>query len=239
MVELDEELVRKVCRFFNLSPSRLGLSDSVSYNSKAEDNQSYLDSTLSHWLSAIVSECRKKLLSKTNRDQYTHYFEHDTSVLLRMNALSRYQVYAIAKQNKIMTTNEIRRLENMRPIDGGDDIQDAGKPAGGLDKGGNTPPRGEADPTGGQVKPQRDAPSINLEFRRLIFAIGAQARHKAQKPKAFLEWIDGGLMSHRTAENTAIVDEMVELLKHVAETNSESELAKSVDKLLTAKELEA
>lgn len=246
MVELDEQLVRKVARTFVLAPSRLGLSDSVSYNSKAEDNQAYLDSSLSPWLNAITSECRKKLLSQSSRDASSHCFEHDTSVLLRLNALSRYQVYAMAKQNKIMTTNEIRKQENLPPIEGGDKFDESPvKPAGGIDKGGDTPPRGPADKTGGEAPlPRNYANSDVAARRRIVFGIASQARHKASKPKAFLEWIDGGLVSYRSHCNEVfgdevIVDDMLSLLKGIANTTTADNLAEKVNEVVTQKEIEA
>lgn len=246
MVELDEQLVRKVARTFNLAPSRLGLSDSVSYNSKAEDNQAYLDSSLSHWLIAIASECRKKLLSQSNRDAGTHCFEHDTTVLLRLNALSRYQVYAMAKQNKILTTNEIRKQENMPPIEGGDvfDAEPA-QPAGGIDKGGVVPPRGDGDNTGGEAPLPRNYANTHVAARRrIVFGIASQARHKAEKPKAFIEWIDGGLVSYRghcrdVFGDEGLVDDMLAILKAIAETASADNLAEMVNQAVTAKEIEA
>lgn len=254
MVELDEQLVRKACRFLNLAPSRLGLSDSVSYNSKAEDNQGYLDTTLSPWLLGIVGECRKKLLSINSLEGGLHYFGHNTDGLLRMNELQRYQVYAIAKQGKILTTNECRKREGYPPIEGGDKLDEPTTPAGGLDKGGAVPPRGPADATGGLVdtkpptddEPQRSAPAPegNVARRRIVFGIASQARHKAGKPKAFLDWIDGGLVSHRTEcravfANEDLVDEMLAALKDVANTATAEQLAAKVNEVVTKMESEA
>ena len=247
MTELDEQLVRKACRFLNLAPSRLGLSDSVSYNSKAEDNQGYLDTTLSPWLLGIVGECRKKLLSKNNTSSGSHYFGHDTDGLLRMNELARYQVYAIAKQAKLLTTNECRRREGYPPIEGGDKLDEPTTPSGGMDKGGDTTPRGPADATGGQVdaKPQRSyANNETAARRRIVFGIASQARHKADKPKAFLDWIDGGLVSYRSHcrevfGNEALVDEMLAALKAVADTATAEQLASKVNEVVTQKEIEA
>ena len=246
MVELDEGLVRKVCRFFNLSPSRLGLSDSVSYNSKAEDNQGYLDSTLSHWLVPITGECRKKLLSQSNRDNQTHYFAHDTKQLLRMNRMQRYQIYAIGRQAQILTKNECRIDDGLPPIEGGDNLDPPTTPAGGADKGAVTPPRGPADPTGGLAPAPRNQQQIaeTAARRRVIFGIGSHARHKARKPAAFIEWIDGGLVSHREhcreqIGNEEIVDEMVAILKTVAETTPEADLMCRVEAVISEKELAA
>lgn len=241
MVQLDEQLVRKVARFFNLSPSRLGLSDSVSYNSKAEDNQSYLDGTLSHWLIPIADQCRMKLFSRAMRDSGTRCFQHDTTQLLRMNDLSRYQVYAMARQNKILTVNEIRAKENMPPVDGGDDIHMDAAPAGGADKGGFAPGRGVADATGGNVAAEsvRSVDDQTAEKRRVVYAIAARARAKAaSSPKAFLDWVDGGLVSYRGTEaaNT-VVDEMVAELRSIAQTATAETLVDVVGERMTKKEL--
>lgn len=243
MVELDENLVRKVARFLVLAPSRLGLSDSVSYNSKSEDNQGYLDTTLSPWLIAITGECRKKLLSQFNRDNGSHYFGHDTNGLLRMNELSRYQIYAIGKQAGILKTNECRKREGLPPVHGGDEISQPTTPAGGMDKGGAVPPRGPADQTGGNV-PARSKPADEIARRRIVFGIAQQARHKAATPSAFIDWIDGGLVTYRNQckqafGNDALVDEILMALKALAETTTKERLSAAVDETMTQKELVA
>lgn len=153
MNEANQEQVREVARYFNLAPSRLGLSDSVSYNSKAEDNQAYLDTTLSPYLADITGECDLKLLTEAEQDQY--YCEHNTGALLRMNQMQRYQIYAIAVRNRLLLPNECRRKENEPPLPGGDEFPGPAAPApqpgssdGGADKNGNEPPRGPGKPPG-------------------------------------------------------------------------------------------
>lgn len=235
MVELDEQLARKVARFFNVAPSRVGLSDSVSYNSKTEDNQSYLDTTLSPWLLAITGECWLKLLSGANQDQETHEFEHDVSQLLRLNRLARYQIYSIAKRSRIMTTNECRTDDGLPPMTGGDDLDQPTTPAGGADKGGPTPARGPADQSGGQVPVDQ---MRQLERRRIVFDVASQARNKAQKPGAFLQWVDGGLISHRERCRRAgigesLVGDMVARLKEIAATATAAVLMERVDQEMT------
>ena len=43
--------------------------------------------------------------------------------LLRPDTETRYQTYLIARQGGILSTNEIRELENRPPIEGGDVVQ--------------------------------------------------------------------------------------------------------------------
>lgn len=114
--KLREDQIREIARLYKLPPSKLGLSDSVSYNSKSEDNQAYHDTTLSPWLDAIADECWFKLLTPSDREQLDLYFEHNTSALLRMNLLARFQAYEIAvnpNRGGFMTRSEIRRRENL------------------------------------------------------------------------------------------------------------------------------
>lgn len=147
MVEQGEAVVREVCRYFNVSPSRAGLSDSVSYNSKTEDNQSYLDTTLSPWLRSIEAEANMKLLSERQQRSNSHYFEFNVKALLKMNAKDEATVLGMMAQNGVINPNEWRRLLNMPPREGGDEYKSiqAASPAGGFDKGGNDAPRGPGD----------------------------------------------------------------------------------------------
>lgn len=130
--ELRQDQVREVARLFNLPPSRLGLSDSVSYNSKAEDNQAYHDTTLAPWLDAIADECWFKLLLPGERRGLQYYFEHNTASLLRLDLLKRFQAYEIAvnpNRGGFMLESEVRKKENLPSIAGIDDRRQSAQPS--------------------------------------------------------------------------------------------------------------
>ena len=215
MIETSERQVRDACRFFNMSPSRVGLSDSVSYNSKEEDNQNYLDTTLSPWMLGITSECRRKLL--TEAEKRGRYFEHNTRAILSMSPLKRSQNQAIQIRNGIISPNEAREAENLNPREGGDEYVQINKTQspGGADKGANDKPRGPAasspDPQQTDSQPAADQPAEQKSAepdpgtvqrtirRRIIHEITARARHKAQRgAMAFQEWSDSDLQQHRS-----------------------------------------
>lgn len=194
--ETEECNARNVARRFNIAPSLLGVKDSQGYNSKNDDSQSYLDSTLSPWTTAITSECHMKLLSQNQQWGDSHFFEHNAKSLLQMNALQRYQVYAIGLRNKILRPNEARRFENLNPVDGGDEFLEAygaGKKGAAGDNQtnqhtGDNPAGTNPDTTGG------DAANRTARMR-LVFKITERARHKAKSARAYLEWVEGGLKS--------------------------------------------
>jgi hypothetical protein len=53
-------------------------------------------------------------------DDERYFAEHSVSGLLRGDHTSRASYYVSALQNGWMTINEVRELENLNPIDGGD-----------------------------------------------------------------------------------------------------------------------
>jgi len=226
MVESSEASVREVGRFFNLSPSRLGLSDSVSYNSKAEDNRAYLDSTLAPWLEEIVSQCWMRLLSIGERQRDSHYFEHNTRALLAMSYKERVTTGAIGIRAKLITRDEWRKGENLGPHPDGDgdssDGMESVTPDGGADKGENDQPRGPADDEG------RSADRMNT-IRR-VFDVAASARRKAKDHRAFFEWLQSGLKRHLADNPGELLTQFVGELQ-TCENLSVGELRKSVDRL--------
>lgn len=54
------------------------------------------------------------------QDRRTHYIEFNLSGLLRGDQKTRYEAYAIGRQWGWLSVNDIRRLENMPPVPGGD-----------------------------------------------------------------------------------------------------------------------
>jgi len=238
MNEVSADSVREVARYYNMAPSRLGISDSVSYNSRSEDNQSYLDTTLDPWLCSIESEANTKLLSGVQQQADSHYFEYNRDALTQMDRLKQGQMFAIYSRNRIMVPNEIRKKLNMKPIEGGDEFPSLqGTPAqpksdGGNDKGENNQPRGPADDSS-EVDEDRA-----LSIRRLVFELTSIARRKATKsPNAFLEWIDGDQAGFRDkaitlCETDEFVNEFMMSIR-TAETATADELPTVVDSICT------
>ena len=202
LTEQGEAAVRELCRYFNVAPSRAGLSDSVSYNSKAEDNQSYLDTTLSPWIESEAAEANMKLLSEREKRADTHYFEHNTKVFLKMNAKDEATILGMMVDHAALAPDEWRKKLNMppRPDGKGMEFKDLNKvaPSGGFDKGGQEQPRGPGDGDSqlDRSDPRRD-PKKRVESVRQTFELAAVARDKAAKGRlAFGEFVKVGLRRH-------------------------------------------
>lgn len=187
LVEASEADVRQMARWFNLPPSKLGLSDSVSYNSKEEDNAGYLDDCLTPWLLGIQGQCNSKLLSPDEQGEY--FIEHNTRAILRMRMGERFAAYQIGIQSRILSPNECRAWENLLPYEGGDEYENpnTSSPDSATDR------KPDGTDTGTEETPEAD-PAAR---RRVLFNMTARARRKAGKQGAFVSWLDGDLKPHR------------------------------------------
>jgi HK97 family phage portal protein len=117
--ETAEAEVRNVARFYRLAPSRLGVSESISYNSEEAARRAYHDETLSYWLTQIKAECNLKLLTESQRLQRTHYCDYNVAALLWADTQTVMSVGSQGVQWGIFNRDEVRGWFNMNPIPGG------------------------------------------------------------------------------------------------------------------------
>jgi HK97 family phage portal protein len=120
MVELDEAKVRDVARRFLLSPTRLGVKESISYNSLEADRRSYHDTTLSYWLSIIRSELNSKCLTTQGRARWLIDYNVNLALLWAdAQTLASIAVQGInatdAGGQALFTVNEARSWFNLPP----------------------------------------------------------------------------------------------------------------------------
>ena len=114
--ELREDQVRAIARFFNLPPFKLGLTESISYNSTEQLQLIYLTGTLLHWLVEERTEYNLKLRTEPQKRRRTHLFKHDPSPLVELDQKTHNEVLQIQRQNLIITGNEWRREINRPPL---------------------------------------------------------------------------------------------------------------------------
>lgn len=104
---------------FNLSPAILGLNESVSYGSAQQAAQDLVTNALSPLASRVEQALQRCLLSAEARR--TYIIEHDLSGLLKGDPTARWQTYKTGREIGALSSNEIRRFENLPGVEGGDD----------------------------------------------------------------------------------------------------------------------
>ena len=119
-LESREYSVREVARWFRLPPHMLAdLADSSVRANIEQQAIEFVVYSLMPWLTRWQQELNRKLLTETEREPM--FFEFLTNALLKGDAKSRFESYATGRQWGWLSINDIRKLENLDPVDGGDD----------------------------------------------------------------------------------------------------------------------
>lgn len=120
-MKLWEAMIADACRVFRVSPVKvMQASGSVSYNSLEQTNQNHLTDSLEPWLIRWEQGLARDLLSNDEwqgrRGRRLAWF-FDRNEYTRPLPKDRYEIYAKARQNNLLTVNDIRDLEDMPRID--------------------------------------------------------------------------------------------------------------------------
>ncbi len=107
-------------RIYRIPPHMYGEMDRATFSNIEQQALDYVSKALRPWLVRLEQSFNMALL--TPQERGTYFFEHLVDGLLRGDLRSRYSAYQIAKQSRFMTTNEIREIENMNPIEGEDKL---------------------------------------------------------------------------------------------------------------------
>jgi len=107
--------VSEIARWFNLPPTKLSDFSRATYSNSEQSAIDYYTSCLRRWLQRWESELQIKLIERSDL-----FAEHKTDAILRGDIAARYSAYKTGRDGGWLSMNDIRRLENLDPVDGGD-----------------------------------------------------------------------------------------------------------------------
>lgn len=110
--------VQEIARIFRVPPHMLGDLDRATFNNIEHLSIEFVVHSLRPWLVRIEQAMERALLSEEERRRY--YIEALVDGLLRGDIESRYRAYATGRQWGWLSPNDVRELENLNPIEGGD-----------------------------------------------------------------------------------------------------------------------
>ncbi len=126
--------IETICRWFGVPPAMIGHTEkSTAWGTGLEQmNLWFLTYTLRPHLKETEQAIWNKCL--TPAEQREFYAEYSVDALLRTDSKARAENYRTLISTAVMTPNEARRLENLPPVEGGDDLfmQGAMMPLGAL-----------------------------------------------------------------------------------------------------------
>ena len=111
--------VLEIARWFRVPPHKLAELDRATHTNIEQENIAFVGDCLLPWVRRLESECNLKLLGRNQRNFQRIKF--NLAGLLRGDLKSRYDAYAVGRQNGWLSANDVRRLEDLNPISGGDD----------------------------------------------------------------------------------------------------------------------
>ena len=114
-----------ICKWFRMPPHKVHDLTHATFSNIEHQDLEYVKDTLTAWFKRWESSIWWKLLTDREKSQ-GYYAEHTVEGLLRGDIQSRYGAYQISLGNNnnpgFMTINEVRALENLNPVDGGDEL---------------------------------------------------------------------------------------------------------------------
>lgn len=105
--------VEEIARAFNIPLHLLGVPDTASYASVEQNAIQFVTHTLRPYVEKLEWAYTRLLPSPA-------YLKFNVNGLMRGDFQTRIQAYSVASQAGFMSVNDIRRLEDMRSVEGGD-----------------------------------------------------------------------------------------------------------------------
>jgi len=118
-LETRQFSVIEIARWFNLPPHKLKDLSRATYSNITEQEMMFITDSVLPWLRRFEEVLSWRLLG----DQWPrrYYIEWAVQGRLRGTTPERYQAYATARQWGWLSVNDIRELENLNPVEGGDE----------------------------------------------------------------------------------------------------------------------
>ena len=124
MSNVDAELIdalklagADIARIYKMPLPMIGFMEAATYNNVENLQIQFVIYTLMPWLRRHEQALQRDLLLPSDRGRY--YIEFNIGGLLRGNQEARFKAYAVARQWGWLSVNDIRRLENLPPVEGG------------------------------------------------------------------------------------------------------------------------
>lgn len=113
--------INEIARLYRIPPHMVGDLEQSSFSNIEQQSLEFVKYTLDPWVVRFEQAFQKALLLPDEKK--TYFIKFNVDGLLRGDYQSRMNGYAIGRQNGWLSTNDIRRLEDMNPLskeEGGD-----------------------------------------------------------------------------------------------------------------------
>lgn len=117
-IETRQFQKQEIAAIFRVPPHMIGDLSRATFSNIEQQSIDFVTQSLMPWYSNIESEITRQLIQPFERKMY--FAKAVPEGLLRSDMKSRFEAYAIGRNGGWYSVNDIRRLEDLDPIDGGD-----------------------------------------------------------------------------------------------------------------------
>lgn len=202
LTELRDAQVAETARFLNMAPHKLGLKDSVSYNSAEQAQIQYITGCLTHWFAAIRGEAQIKFLTDKQQRSGSHFIDFNISKLIERDVKTTVEILEIERRNEIINAAEWRRKRNLPPRTDPAALEYMNPNT----KSNPEPPTDEEpedEPQSSNRQPPKNAMSAAVRgvcedaIKRITRRVTSHARNAAKHPDKLIAWLDSKGHEHR------------------------------------------
>lgn len=206
-LETRQFTVPEICRWFRMQPHKVADLQKATFSNIEHQALEYVGDTLTSWMIRWEQEISRKLFTEQELSQ-GFYAKHIADALLRGDIATRFKAYSVGRQWGWLSVDDVRRLEDMNPLEEGGDIY--------------LTPLNMADVT--DPPPNNTATELNAEIAsRLanaeIHAIEARIDKADEDKERFNAWVEDYFNHHAKyirksiealgLDTEAIVDQLV------------------------------
>lgn len=190
--------VAEVSRFWRVPLHFLSSMEAATFNNVELLNLVFLQFTLDPWLQRWEKALKRQLLRPEERLRYS--FKFNMNALMRGDSAARSQFYVRMFDLGGLSINEIRELEDLNPIEGGDRhfiLANNRVPLDRIDDVNTLTTTPEptadddddlADETGGEANQEAARALLRTTIGGMIAYEASKAKEMARKPRGFEEW---------------------------------------------------
>jgi HK97 family phage portal protein len=170
-LELRKLKANEICAIFRVPPHKVAILDRSTNNNIEHQGIEYVTDCLLTWCRRWEEVLSQNLLTEAEREEL--YFEFMLDALMRGDTKSRYEAYTqAAAAGGWMTRNEIRRKENLDPLDHLDEpLEPVNMVPAGTQKADTTDtpsPPDKGDPGTDDAQQDARATTLELQARRRV-----------------------------------------------------------------------
>lgn len=121
MIETRKLQITEIARIFRIPPHKIADNERATFNNIESQELDFQINSMMPWYRRFELGVDMQLLSES--EQGIYYSKIDNRAMLRGDSRARGEFYQKMKVSKIMTTNEIRDLEDMNPHPDGDILE--------------------------------------------------------------------------------------------------------------------